>query len=127
MQPLAYRSIWISDVHLGARDAKSEFLLDFLRHTESEHLYLVGDIIDCWKICSGWHWPPINNELVRLVMKKARQRTRVIYVPGNHDELLRDYPDIHLGDSRYSSRPCTAPPTAAGSSSCTATSSTPWS
>jgi UDP-2,3-diacylglucosamine pyrophosphatase LpxH len=94
---LTYRSIWISDVHLGARDAKIEFLLDFLRHTESEHLYLVGDIIDFWKLRSGWYWPADNNELVRLVMKKARHGTRVVYVPGNHDELLRDYPDTYLG------------------------------
>lgn len=97
MHALTYRSIWISDVHLGARDAKIEFLLDFLRHTESEHLYLVGDIIDCWKLRAGWYWPPINNELVRLVMKKARHGTRVVYVPGNHDEILRDYPEIALG------------------------------
>ena len=79
MHALTYRSIWVADVHLGAHDAKIEFLLDFLRHTESEYLYLVGDIIDFWKLRSGWYWPPINNELVRVVMKKARHGTRVVY------------------------------------------------
>ena len=91
MAILRYRSIWLSDIHLGTRDARTEYLYDFLRHTDSDYLYLVGDIIDVWKLRSRWHWPQINNDIMRLVMKKAGKGTRVIYVPGNHDELLRDF------------------------------------
>lgn len=96
MANLQYRSLFISDTHLGLRSAKSEYLLDFLRHTECETLYLVGDIVDGWKLRSGWYWPAINNQIVRLVMKKASQGTRVIYVPGNHDEALREHLDINV-------------------------------
>ncbi len=91
MTTLRYKSLFISDTHLGLRAARSEYLLDFLKHNESETLYLVGDIFDIWKMKSGWHWPAINNEIVRLVLDKAKQGTRVIYVPGNHDELFRNY------------------------------------
>lgn len=88
---LHYRSIFISDLHLGTRDAKTHYLLDFLQHTESDYLYLVGDIFDLWKLKKGWHWPPLNNELIALVFARARQGTRVVYIPGNHDEMLREY------------------------------------
>jgi UDP-2,3-diacylglucosamine pyrophosphatase LpxH len=91
MPKLKFRSLWISDVHLGTRDAKVEYLLDFLSHTSCDYLYLVGDIIDVWKMKRGWYWPQINNELIRLVMEKARKGTRVVFVPGNHDEIFRDY------------------------------------
>ncbi len=97
METLRYRAIWLSDIHLGTRDAKTEYLYDFLRHTESDYLYLVGDIIDMWKLKSRWYWPRINNDIMRLVMKKARKGTRVIYIPGNHDELLRDFSDHLFG------------------------------
>jgi UDP-2,3-diacylglucosamine pyrophosphatase LpxH len=96
MAGLHYKTLFISDTHLGLRSAKSEYLLDFLRHTECDNLYLVGDIIDGWKMNSGWYWPAINNEIVRLVMKKAARGTRVIYVPGNHDEALREHLDINV-------------------------------
>ena len=86
-----YRAIFISDLHLGARDAQVEFLHDFLSRTESDYLYLVGDILDLWKLKRGWYWPARNNDVVRLVLDKAAAGTRVIYIPGNHDELLRDY------------------------------------
>lgn len=88
---LHYRSIFISDVHLGSRDAKTRYLLDFLQQSTCEHLYLVGDIFDLWKLKKGWHWPARNNELIALVFAMARRGTRVIYIPGNHDEMLRDY------------------------------------
>lgn len=96
MNALRYRSLFISDTHLGLRSAKSEYLLDFLRHTECDALYLVGDIIDGWKMRSGIYWPAINNDIVRLVMQKAAHGTRVIYVPGNHDEALREHLDINV-------------------------------
>ncbi len=107
MQALAYRSIWISDVHLGTRDAKTGLLLDFLRHTESKYLYLVGDIIDCWKLRSGRHWPQINNDLVRLVMKKARNGTQVVYIPGNH-AAIAEYDGIVCGNTGDWVESCTA-------------------
>jgi len=77
-----FRAIWISDFHLGTRGCKAEFLLDFLRHTESEYLYLVGDIID---------------DVIQKVLRKARKGTKVIYIPGNHDEWLREYTELQMG------------------------------
>jgi UDP-2,3-diacylglucosamine pyrophosphatase LpxH len=83
-------------VHLGTRGCKAEFLLDFLKHVKCETLYLVGDIIDLWKLKNGWYWPPIHSEIVRVIMEKAKKGTQVIYVPGNHDEFLRDYIDSNF-------------------------------
>jgi len=91
MPTFKQRTIFISDTHLGTRDAQVEYLLDFLRNSECEHLYLLGDIIDIWKLRSGWHWPQRNNDLVQVVIEKARSGTRVIYIPGNHDEMFRKY------------------------------------
>jgi len=91
MSTLKLRTIFISDVHLGTRDAQAEHLLDVLRNTESEYLYLLGDIVDFWKARSGWYWPQCHSEVVQAIMEKARRGTRVIYVPGNHDEWMRDY------------------------------------
>jgi len=90
---LNYRTVWISDVHLGTRGCKSEFLLDFLKHIDCEQLVLVGDIIDLWKMKSGGYWPPMHSEIVQHLMALAKQGKRVIYVPGNHDELFRGYVD----------------------------------
>lgn len=94
---LAYRTIWISDTHLGTAGCKAEMLLDFLKSTECETLYLVGDIVDGWQLRKGWYWPPRHNDVVRCVLKKAKFGTRVVYVPGNHDELFRDYVGLNLG------------------------------
>ncbi|MFB6261184.1 MAG: UDP-2,3-diacylglucosamine diphosphatase, partial [Thiohalorhabdaceae bacterium] len=90
------RSVFLSDTHLGAKDAQAEALFHMLRTVECDYLYLVGDIIDLWKIRSGWYWPQINTNIVQLVMDKARNGTRVIYVPGNHDETFRDYAGIQF-------------------------------
>ena len=68
MSRLEFRSVWISDVHLGTRDAQVAYLLDFLRHVKCDYLYLVGDIIDIWKVKSGWYWPALNNELIRDII-----------------------------------------------------------
>ena len=92
-----YRSIWISDVHLGTRACKADFLLDFYRHTESEFLYLVGDIVDGWRLRRGWYWEQSHNDVIQKTLRKARKGTRVIYVPGNHDDWLRDYAEHELG------------------------------
>jgi len=93
-----YRAIWISDVHLGTRGCKAEFLLDFLKNTESEYLYLVGDMIDGWRLKKSWYWPQAHNDVVQKLLRKARKGARVIYVPGNHDEFARDYTAFHFGD-----------------------------
>jgi UDP-2,3-diacylglucosamine pyrophosphatase LpxH len=93
---LRYRTIWISDVHLGNRGCKAEYLLDFLNHTESEYLYLVGDIIDIHKLKSGLYWPASHNAILRRLMDKAGEGTRVVYIPGNHDEIFRKYAGMHF-------------------------------
>jgi UDP-2,3-diacylglucosamine pyrophosphatase LpxH len=98
MKPLRFRSVWISDVHLGMRACKADYLLDFLKSTHCETLYLVGDIIDLWNLKNGWYWPQKHNDVVRAVLGKAKSGTRVVYVPGNHDELLRDYIGMHFGE-----------------------------
>ncbi len=92
-----YRAIWISDVHLGTRGCKAAFLLDFLKHTDSDFLYLVGDIVDGWRLRRSWFWNQLHNDVVQKLLRKARKGTEVIYVPGNHDEMLRDYLDLHFG------------------------------
>jgi UDP-2,3-diacylglucosamine pyrophosphatase LpxH len=92
-----YRAIWISDVHLGTRGCKAAFLLDFLKHTESDFLYLVGDIVDGWRLRRSWYWNQLHNDVIQKVLRKARKGTKVVYVPGNHDEMLRDYLELHFG------------------------------
>ncbi len=93
-----YRTIWISDVHLGTKGCQAEFLLDFMRHNESEQLYLVGDIIDCWSLTRSWYWHQTHNDVVQKILRKARKGTEVIFVPGNHDEPLRNYHALQVGD-----------------------------
>ncbi len=93
-----YRAIWISDVHLGTRGCKAEFLLDFLKKTDSDSLYLVGDIVDGWRLKRSWYWPQAHNDVVQKLLRKARKGTRVIFVPGNHDEFAREYVEHSFGD-----------------------------
>ena len=92
-----YRSIWISDIHLGTRGCKAEFLLDFLRHTDSDFLYLVGDIVDGWRLRKSWYWVQSHNDVIQKILRKARKGTKVFYIPGNHDEWLRNWVDLQLG------------------------------
>ena len=92
-----YRTVWISDIHLGTRGCNATMLVDFLRSIECETLYLVGDIIDGWRLKKGWYWPDAHNEVVRRVLKMAHRGTRVVFVAGNHDELLRDYAGMSFG------------------------------
>ena len=86
-----YRTVWISDIHLGTQGCKAEFLLDFLTEVQSETLYLVGDIIDGWRLKKSWYWPESHHEVLKQIMKKAEGDTKVIYVPGNHDEFAREF------------------------------------
>lgn len=97
-QPIKARSIWISDVHLGFRGCSADFLLDFLRNTECEYLYLVGDIIDVWEMKKRMFWPQAHNNVIRTILGKAKHNTKVIYVPGNHDEMLRDFDGAVFGN-----------------------------
>lgn len=93
----AFRTVWVSDTHLGTSGCQAELLLDFLKSTDCETLFLVGDIIDGWQLSKGWYWPPRHNDVVRAVLKKAKHGTRVVYVPGNHDEMFRDYAGLNFG------------------------------
>lgn len=92
-----YRSIWISDIHLGTRGCNSELLLDFLRSTDSDYLYLIGDIVDIWRMRRSWFWCQAHNDVIQKLLRKARKGTRVIYVPGNHDEYFRDFAGHRFG------------------------------
>ncbi len=89
--PHSVRSIWISDTHLGFRGCQADLLLNFLHSVHSEYLYLVGDIIDCWSLKRNFHWPQQHNNVLRTILGKAKHGTKVIYVPGNHDELFREF------------------------------------
>ncbi|GGC32869.1 UDP-2,3-diacylglucosamine hydrolase [Novosphingobium marinum] len=92
-----YRTVWISDVHLGTRGCNAGMLVDFLRSIECETLYLVGDIVDGWRLRKGWYWPDAHNEVVRRILKMAHRGTRVVFIAGNHDEVLRDYAGMTFG------------------------------
>ncbi len=92
-----FRTIWISDVHLGTRGCNAAMLVDFLRSVECETLYLVGDIVDGWRLSKGWYWPDAHNEVIRRVLKMAHRGTRVVFVCGNHDEMLRPYAGLTFG------------------------------
>ena len=92
-----YRTLWISDLHLGTPGCQAEALLDFLRHTECETLYLVGDIVDGWQLRRNWYWPQAHNDVVQKLLRKARKGTRVIVIPGNHDEFARRYLHLNFG------------------------------
>ncbi|WP_225936153.1 UDP-2,3-diacylglucosamine diphosphatase [Caballeronia sp. NK8] len=96
--PQRYRTIWLSDIHLGSGGCQANYLLDFLRHHESEYLYLVGDIIDGWQLRKGWFWPQAHNDVVQKILRKARKGTQVIFIPGNHDEAARQFCDLAFGD-----------------------------
>jgi UDP-2,3-diacylglucosamine pyrophosphatase LpxH len=93
----SYRTLFISDVHLGTRACQAERLLDFLRENEADTLYLVGDIVDFWRIRRGAIWPQAHNDVLQKLLRKARKGTRIILIPGNHDEGLRDYCGMNFG------------------------------
>ncbi|MEQ1697972.1 MAG: UDP-2,3-diacylglucosamine diphosphatase [Hyphomicrobiaceae bacterium] len=92
-----YRAIFISDVHLGTRAAQALPLLDFLKHHDADAIYLVGDIVDFWKVRRGPHWPQAHNDVVQKLLRRVRHGTRLIFIPGNHDEGLRDFSGMHFG------------------------------
>jgi UDP-2,3-diacylglucosamine pyrophosphatase LpxH len=93
----AYRTMFLSDIHLGSPGCQAELLLDFLKEHDAETIYLIGDIVDGWQLRRKWHWPQAHNDVVQKLLRKARKGARVIYLPGNHDEFLRDFPGLHFG------------------------------
>src|ERR1700712_4248511 len=98
MSKRLYRSIFISDTHLCSRDCRADYLLSFLKHTKAEHLYLVGDIIDVWQLKRRWFWPTPVNNVIQKILSRAKKGTQVTYIPGNHDECLRDFVGAKFGD-----------------------------
>src|SRR5262245_49150119 len=92
-----YRTIWLSDIHLGTPGCQAYYLLDFLRSHKADTLYLVGDILDGWQLKKGWYWPQAHNDVVQKILRTARKGTRVVYVPGNHDSLSRQFIGLSFG------------------------------
>lgn len=91
------RTLFISDVHLGTRGCQAGALLSFLKAHDAEQIYLLGDIVDGWRLKASWHWPQLHNDVVQKLLRQVRKGVRVIYVPGNHDEFLRDYAGSSFG------------------------------
>jgi UDP-2,3-diacylglucosamine pyrophosphatase LpxH len=92
-----FRAIFISDVHLGTYGCQAEKLLDFLGRCDSEYLYLVGDIVDGWRLKQRWYWPQAHNDVLQKFFEKARSGTKVVFIPGNHDEFARNYEGLEIG------------------------------
>jgi UDP-2,3-diacylglucosamine pyrophosphatase LpxH len=92
-----FRTLFISDVHLGTRGCQADRLLDFLKYHDADTIYLVGDIVDGWALKASWYWPQTHNDVVQKLLRKSRKGCRIIYVPGNHDEFLRSYFGTHFG------------------------------
>jgi UDP-2,3-diacylglucosamine pyrophosphatase LpxH len=98
------RALFISDVHLGMKPIRVGQLIDFLRAHDAETIYLVGDIIDGWRLAKNWHWPAEYNLLAQILLDKANAGTKVIYLPGNHDEFLREYLGTYFGEVEFVDR-----------------------
>jgi len=95
--PMRFRTVWISDLHLGNKDCKADFLIEFIRNIECDTLYLLGDIIDLWSMKRRFIWPSSHYEIIKTLLGKAQNGTTIIYIPGNHDLPLRDYIGQTLG------------------------------
>jgi UDP-2,3-diacylglucosamine pyrophosphatase LpxH len=95
---MKYKSVFISDIHLGTRGSKSELLLEFLKDVECDNLFLVGDILDGWRLKKGWYWPESHSTVIQKILRMARKGTRVVYIPGNHDEFMRNFLEHSFGN-----------------------------
>src|SRR5713101_3099085 len=93
--PKSVRAAWISDVHLGTRGSNAAALLDFLRDYEMETLYVVGDLIDIWQLRRGIYWPQQHNDVIQKILRKSRKGTRIVYIPGNHDEIVAGFHGVY--------------------------------
>ncbi len=96
-KPRRFRALFVSDVHLGTKGSQAALFADFLRKHDAETIYIVGDLIDGWRLRRGWYWPESHNDVIQCLLKKGRDGTRIIYIPGNHDEFLRDYVPMAVG------------------------------
>ena len=85
-----YRTLFVSDLHLGTKACQAEAFLDFLRHADAERIYLVGDIVDFWRIKRGAYWPQAHNDVLQKLLRRVRKGNDLIFIPGNHDEAMRD-------------------------------------
>ena len=92
-----YRTLFISDIHLGKRGCQAELLVDFLRFNDADTIYLVGDIVDGWALKGGWYWPQSHNDVIQKLLRKVRKGAKMILVPGNHDEFARSYLGMNFG------------------------------
>jgi UDP-2,3-diacylglucosamine pyrophosphatase LpxH len=102
--PRRYKTLFISDLHLGSKAAKADFLIDFLRYHEADTIYLVGDIVDGWRLRRSWHWPQAHNDVVQKLLRQARKGVNIFYIAGNHDEFLRMFQGTHFGGIVVSDR-----------------------
>jgi UDP-2,3-diacylglucosamine pyrophosphatase LpxH len=96
-EPTRYRTLFLSDIHLGTRGCQADLLLDFLKYNEADTIYLVGDIIDGWRLKGGWYWPQSHNDVVQKLLRQVRKGARMLYVPGNHDEFAREFIGAFFG------------------------------
>ena len=92
-----YRTLFLSDLHLGTRGCQAHLILDMLRHVEADTIYLVGDIIDGWRLRSGWYWPQTHNDVMQKLLRKVRRGATMVFVPGNHDEFARQFFGLSFG------------------------------
>jgi UDP-2,3-diacylglucosamine pyrophosphatase LpxH len=99
-----FRTLFLSDVHLGTKSCQADLLLDFLRHNDAEEYYLIGDIVDGWQLRRNWYWPQEHNDVVQKFLRKARKGSRITYIAGNHDEFLRDFIGTHFGGVEVAER-----------------------
>ena len=95
---MQYRAIWISDIHLGTSGCQANYLLDFLKHNDAQTFYLVGDIIDGWRLKKSWYWPQAHNDVIQKLLRKVRKGAEVFYIPGNHDEVARQFIGMSFGE-----------------------------
>ncbi|MCX5519660.1 UDP-2,3-diacylglucosamine diphosphatase [Kaistia defluvii] len=102
--PRHLRTLFLSDIHLGTRGSQAELLLDFLKWHDAETIYLVGDIVDGWRLKKSWYWPQAHNDVVQKLLRKGRKGARLVYIPGNHDEFLRDYLGLQMGGVELADR-----------------------
>jgi len=96
-----YRTLFLSDIHLGTKACQAEALLEFLRNFEADTIYLVGDVIDFWRIKRSPHWPQAHNDVIQKLLRKVRKGSRLIFIPGNHDEALRSYCGQQFGGVEF--------------------------
>ena len=93
----SYKTVFISDIHLGTKMSQADKLLDFMKTFECEKIYLVGDIVDCWAMSKKNIWNQFHNDVVQKLLRKARKGTEIVYIPGNHDDIMRNYCDNEFG------------------------------